>query len=423
MSDTPFTDPPYSQKRLTKSIERSAAWLASLIRPISAADNVSSSAAHLNALQSSSGAYLHHPTVLVHMSGGSSIPARRAFSSSLMEPLYGPEANLLSPLKSLDEGIAGYTFDLKPLRQAIEAAERKDNGAKTLGILPPTNGIGTDGAVLEDSDPDLALPAHTDSIVPLLQASLAKLPEEKVRVLNSTEGPHEILKYITEVGVDVFDGGWAQRAADNGIGLDFTFPVREAKTGDELKRDIAHDFYDAKYVFDFGTISDCFRGAFVGSMDGKVQDERPICPCATCSPLTPQHQISHGVDTPEYTRSNPIPGDGRAQPHHTRAYIHHLLHTHEMSAHTLLVMHNLAVLSHFFEGIRGVIESLSSGQRPEGGWAEEVQKFHDTYDMGRGLFVQAKKRWREVDLARGKGRLAREKAKEVQPESIEIDSV
>ena len=383
---------------------------------------MSSPVIHLNAPQPS-GTHLHQPAVLVHMSGGTSIPARRAFSSSLIESLNGPEASLLNPFKSLDEGVAGYTFDLKPLRQAIEATERKENGAMTVGILPPTNGIGANATVMADLDSDLALPAHTDSIVPLLQASLAKLPEEKVRVLNSTEGPHEILQYITEVGVDVFDAGWAQRAADNGIGLDFKFPVKEAKSDDKPKRDIGHDFYDAKYAIDFGTISDCFRGAFVGSTDGQVQDERPICPCATCSPHVPQHQISHGVDTPEYTLSSLMPEDGRAKSHYSRAYIHHLLHTHEMSAHTLLVMHNLAVLSQFFEGIRDVIKALSSSERPEGGWAEEVQKFHDTYDIGRALFEQARKRWREVDLARGKGRLAREREKEVQTGNIESNSV
>ncbi len=76
-------------------------------------------------------------------------------------------------------------------------------------------------------------------------------------------------------------------------------------------------------------------------------------------------------------------------------------------------MHNLAILSHFFEGIRDVIGALSSAEHLEGRWAEEVQKFYDTYDMGRGLFEQARKRWREVDLARGKGRLAREREKVV----------
>jgi hypothetical protein len=36
-----------------------------------------------------------------------------------------------------------------------------------------------------------------------------------------------------------------------------------------------------------------------------------------------------------------------------------------MSAHALLVMHNLAVLDRFFEGVRGVIGSLSAEESIE----------------------------------------------------------
>jgi queuine tRNA-ribosyltransferase len=76
-----------------------------------------------------------------------------------------------------------------------------------------------------------------------------------------------------------------------------------------------------------------------------------------------------------------------------------------MSAHALLVMHNLAVLDAFFAGVRGLILDA-----PEN-WDAEVLKFGEQYDETMVVFERAKARWKEVELARGKGRLAREKEK------------
>lgn len=84
LSDTPFTAPPHSQKRMTKSIERSAAWLADLLRPVE------------NAMDDSPAESI--PNVFVHMAGGTSTSARRAFSYSLTETLHGLEANAVKPL-------------------------------------------------------------------------------------------------------------------------------------------------------------------------------------------------------------------------------------------------------------------------------------------------------------------------------------
>ncbi|CAA7271251.1 unnamed protein product [Cyclocybe aegerita] len=368
LSDTPFTDPPYSQKRLTKSIERSATWLANLLHPID-------SGIRLN--------------VLVHMAGGTSIPARKAFADSLLEKLYGPEADAVKPFATLNEGVLGYTFDLKPLRQSLEAQDKK--------TAPSDNA-------------DLA--SRTEQIVPLLKASLASTPEGKVRLVNSAESPHEILKYISKVGIDLFDAHWAQRAADVGVALDFEFPVRQDVIESDRKKDVGNNLYDERYAFDFGTFASSFRGALPSS-SSLSEDTRPICPCAACSPITPSTKIYHGADTPSFSLE---PSTARSdaetayRPPYTRAYIHHLLHTHEMSAHALLVMHNLEVLDAFFAGIRVVLSDT-----PEK-WDEEVQRFEWTYDASMRVCVEARERWREIDLARGKGRLARERTKQEEME-------
>jgi queuine tRNA-ribosyltransferase len=89
-----------------------------------------------------------------------------------------------------------------------------------------------------------------------------------------------------------------------------------------------------------------------------------------------------------------------------------------MGAHTLLAMHNLTVLDRFFEGIREVLGALAlSSDEDEGekGWMEEVDRFCRMYDevKSRELVECAERDWRDVDRARGKGRLARERQAEI----------
>ena len=346
LSDTPFTSPPYSQKRLTKSIERSAAWLSTLLRSPTIAP------------------------IFVHLSGLTNPSARRAFSASLLEPLYGPELDAIAPLQTLDEGISGYSVDLVPLRQSLEALENKT----------PHPG--------SETDLNPVLPTHTQQIVDLVKVSLEKLPESKPILMNSTESPHEILTYIRDVGIDLFDAHWAQRAADVGVALDFEFPV-SASTG--KKKDIGHNLYDSRYTLDFGPFS--------------ASERDPKCPCLACSPISPASRLYHGVDTTDFSGETALE-KASVQPHFTRAYIHHLLHTHEMSAHTLLAMHNLTVLDLFFGGIRDVISSTPDK------FNDEVTRFMDTYNDVGDVFDAAKESWKQVEMARGKGRLAREKEKQ-----------
>ena len=347
---------------MTKSIDRSATWLSTILKPKEGE---------------------HPPNVFVHMAGGTSLAARKAFSDSLVERLYGPEADAVAPLVTLDEGVTGYSVDLVPLRQSLEAEERKNPRTSSPSDLNPV------------------IPSHTEQIIPLLKSSFASLLETKPRLLNSTESPHEILQYISSVGIDLFDAHWAQRAADIGVALDFEFPVNHS-SGE--KRDIGHNLYDTRYALDFKPFADAFRGALADDSSSAL----PVCRCLACSPFHPATRIYHGYDTPEHTG---VPArDPDAGPHykppHTRAYIHHLLHTHEMSAHTLLVMHNLEVLDAFFAGIRHVI-----AEHPER-WTEEVEKFFRRYDSDTKVFTAAKESWKSVELARGKGRLAREKGKQ-----------
>ncbi|KAJ7287741.1 tRNA-guanine(15) transglycosylase-like protein [Mycena rebaudengoi] len=341
LPDIPFTGPPYSQKRTTKSIDRSATWLANIL-------SHEEDAPPLN--------------ILVHMAGGISAAARHAFTDNLTETLHGKEAESVRPFKCLNDGVAGYIFDLLPIRQAMDASA--------------------------DTDP-LNHPAETIS---LLKASLKSGSSDKLRVVNCVESPHQALRLIRDVGIDVFDSKWAQDAANVGVALDFTFPVQRSRG----KRDLGHNLYQQVYSTDFSAFADCF----IGGAGAAAAPGAAVCPCAACSPLTPATAILHS------TIDEPRPAVVGFQPPFTRAYLHHLLQTHEMSAHSLLAMHNLAVLDAFFAGVRAVLERDGTGAE----FTSEVDTFCDEYDESMATFVEARTMWKEVDVARGKGRLGREKA-------------
>lgn len=329
------------------------------------------------------------------MVGGASAAARNAFSDGLMETLYGKEAEAVKPLKCLDEGVKGYVFDLVPLRLSLAAEAHPGN------FSPPV--------VLDTTTTPTAIQkvVDTSEITPLIQASLTSLPTPKLRLVNSALSPHEILRLIRDIGIDIFDAHWAQRAADIGVALDFRFPIPGGEESlENEKHDLGHNLYDPVYAHDFKKFADCF-------MDGEnsllESSNAPVCPCTACSPLPPSTHISHSsIDFESYTESAQLPP--KFLPPFTRAYIHHLLHTHEMSSHSLLAMHNLSVLDAFLSGVRSVLSEANGEAR----FRAELENFVEFYDENMTVFDEARKSWTEVAMARGKGRLAREKVKQTE---------
>jgi Queuine tRNA-ribosyltransferase len=420
LSDTPFTNPPYSQKRLTKSIERSAAWLAHLLQPLAISlptPSITSDVPAVDANRNTQEVNDYHPNIFLQLAGSTSLPARRAFADSLIEMLHGKEADAIRPLRCLDDGVQGYVFDLVPLRMAL-AASKAVQSRDDQGHLPNSN-------PLPDGDANLkghATLTDTSTLILLLHASLASLPPTKPRIVNSPRSPHEILRLIREVGIDVFDARWALDAANVGVALDFVFPIPVPDTVHmgkmrNGKRDLGHNLYEKEYEFDFESLAGSMRGAL--SADVQPDVDKPVCTCAACSPVRPhaRNRIVHAPSDVVNDRESQF--EGVYNPPYTRAYIHHLLHTHEMAAHTWLMMHNLAVLDAFLGGVRTLLrEDRDSFTREvarfEGMYHEGICDGHagDTEDEGEGgLFGEARNCWKEVELARGKGRLAREKAK------------
>ncbi|THH09694.1 hypothetical protein EW145_g1833 [Phellinidium pouzarii] len=155
LSDIPFTPPPFSQKRITKSLQRSLAWLMSLLQA-----------------PSNSTSDQHHPlNLFVQMVG--------------------------DPYKCLDEGVLGYVFDLIPLRASLLAPvinapeeEYETPNRRTINTKPLTQPQ-TERILTE--------------IVNLLHASLDSLPPEKPRIATGASSPHEALRLIRDAGIDLFD--------------------------------------------------------------------------------------------------------------------------------------------------------------------------------------------------------------------------
>jgi queuine tRNA-ribosyltransferase len=344
------------------------------------------------------------------MVGGIKQAARSAFASSLLAPLELKEKQLVQ-LEALDDGVSGYVFDLLPLRIALLAdkPQSSQSALKAAASLyrPIDNSI-------------------TDSFVSLIQASLQDLPVDKPRLVNTALSPHEILVLIRDIGIDLFDTYWAQRAATWGVALDFRFPARTedvavSHINSSEKKQLGINIFDTQFATSFVRLAENFVDRLEYSKQNNdlspedASGQVTFCACAACSPIWPNNPLIHSsVDEGTTPAEEPCPP-------YTRAYIHHLLHTHEMSAHSLLAMHNITVMDAFMRGVRSVL------QHEPGRFADEVMRFQETYDGSLKFLEEAKLCCAEVNLARGKGRMAREReceaSKNLESLAIPVPSV
>lgn len=254
---------------------------------------------------------------------------------------------------TIDSNIAGYSLTISP-------------------SLAPTG-----------LDPAVCVPSF-------LRTSLDPLPSSKPRVIHRAAGPHDILRCVRDVGIDLFVEEWSSQCATIGVGLDFAFPVVSSRSttsppstlSTSSKLDIGHSFFD-----------NSFDRAFV-----------PL----SASPLA----------APPAGYSDPF-GPSPT----TRAYVHHLLQAHEMTAHVILALHNHLVMSAFFTSIR---ELLAQGSDA---FELEVIRFFDTYEEGRAFsggqypcLKLARIECELVDRQRGKGSL-KEKSRLAAAETQETETM
>ncbi|KAG5644845.1 hypothetical protein DXG03_007574 [Asterophora parasitica] len=394
-----------SQKRLTKSVERGREWLAQLLAAVSRSH---AAPAAPTAIPPTT----HTPGIFVSLVGSNSPAARMAFARSLLEPLSELETATLGGLKVLDEGVSGYVVDLVALRRGLAPtpipASASETSAATAQSILSTASSAT------PSSPPIPSPRIHEHEHALLHASLGPLSATKPRLVTGTNGPHDILRLVRDVGVDGVDAGWAVQAGGRGVALEFGFPAPVAigsstENGkQDIEKQLGHNLYDVKYALDLRPLS----------------GEEGVCACIACKPVPVpgEKRIVHSeVDVPQRDGDGATrDGERGGKAPYTRAYIHHLLHTHEMSAHALLVAHNLATAGRFLEGVRRVLDSPSGGEIAvdeedprQRNFEEEIQRFEAAYAEldEEGVMSEAEVMWATVERARGKGRLGREREK------------
>ncbi|XP_024538748.1 queuine tRNA-ribosyltransferase accessory subunit 2 [Selaginella moellendorffii] len=145
----------------------------------------------------------------------------------------------------------------------------------------------------------------------LLQSVTDCLPKDLPRIISGLGMPEEILQAVS-TGVDIFDSTYPHTLTKGGYAMTFPLSMDEKPWKFSLED-------GAELGADFTKIN---LRSIAYRCD--VTPLKPGCTCYTCQK-------------------------------HTRAYINHLLNTHEMVAQTLLDMHNIHHYLSFFQAIRDAI--------------------------------------------------------------------
>lgn len=146
-----------------------------------------------------------------------------------------------------------------------------------------------------------------------IKLNTTTLPAQFPRMLPSVETPEDVLEAIS-LGIDLFSNAYPGRIAELGHALTFEVANFEAPVAMTQRTVLAHLGGDRNKI----NLKDDFYEL----------DTDPIlkgCTCYTCKM-------------------------------HTRAYLHHLINTHELLATVLLVIHNTHHYLEFFASIRDAIQ-------------------------------------------------------------------
>jgi len=194
-------------------------------------------------------------------------------------------------------GVGAKGCMLAPVAGGVDPGERA-RAAQAVSLRREAQGFSIVG---------LGLGEPPESRAGLIKAALDHLPAQKLRHVSGLGMPEEILEAI-ELGVDILDSSYPVTLTNCGYAM--TFPVDMlAENSDFSKLDSTDD-----------------TKINVRSAEYR-KDKLPLvpgCPCLTCS-------------------------------RHNRAYVHHLLNTHEMLAHALLDIHNNYHFLQFVKHIRASI--------------------------------------------------------------------
>jgi queuine tRNA-ribosyltransferase subunit QTRTD1 len=155
-----------------------------------------------------------------------------------------------------------------------------------------------------------------------LEAVITRLPREKLRHVSGLGLPEEVLQAVGS-GIDLFDSIYPYMLTKGGYAMTFSLNMENVSRSESMAGELAKSGQDSAKIN-------------LRSVAYKL-DNTPLvsgCKCYTCL-------------------------------RHSRAYIFHLINTHEMLANTLLEIHNTYHYLEFFKAIRNSIRA---------------DKFHDFRD-------------------------------------------
>ncbi|KAF9976566.1 Queuine tRNA-ribosyltransferase subunit qtrtd1 [Actinomortierella ambigua] len=204
-----------------------------------------------------------------------------------------------------------------------------------------------------------ALGGSKDDVLKLVKTSLDHLPSNKPKVVYGMQAPEDVLKSIA-LGVDLFDTTYPFLLTEDGKASMFSFgPENSASpktdaNGERIAEPRWINLWDEEH-----------SNKFVPLMEG--------CECYSCK-------------------------GGK----HTRAYINHLLKTHEMLATVLLMSHNMHQYSKFFENVRKSIEQDTFDQYAQDfmmRWGTEPERTGEMHPVAAMVEASLNKRNRLEDDA------------------------
>lgn len=201
--------------------------------------------------------------------------------------------------------------------------------------------------------------SNPEEVRSLLTASFVDLPPEKPRLALCPAGPHEMLRLL-ELGVDMFMDEWTTVLSSVGVALDFSFASSDGQS-EAVER-------SGRRQLGINLFDDSNSDQFV-----------PLSRPALHACLEQTYGLEALGDSP------------------TRGYVHHLLHSHEMTSHVLLAMHNTCIMDLFMRDVRASIQA--------GCFAEDKKRFERTYAEALDCLEAARTEYARVNRERGKGRL------------------
>ncbi|KAG0048493.1 Queuine tRNA-ribosyltransferase subunit qtrtd1 [Gryganskiella cystojenkinii] len=203
------------------------------------------------------------------------------------------------------------------IRSAQETARREE----VAGFIIDTNDLYA--SLSKDHE------KRSNEVLTHVQTSLEHLPASKPKMVYGVRTPEDVLKAVA-MGVDLFDTSYPFQLTEDGKASLYNFGTDAASAPPSIS--VTH-----------GTQQ---TNRWINLWDDEHSDQfKPIlegCECYACK-------------------------DG----HHTRAYINHLLKTHEMLATVLLMSHNMYQYSLFFSKVRASIQ--------DGTFAAKAALFHEVF--------------------------------------------